>query len=118
MNRGKRGAWVAVMIANEEWQLRQLIKLERSQPSLVRRALNRLFEEDESLRWSVVVSAYLDEEISLARAAAILGLHPLELRKQFMLKGVPLMLGPENPADAQAEIDAIRTWRHPVIDRP
>lgn len=108
---------MAVMLANEEWQLRQLIKLERSQPSLVRRALNRIFEEDESLRWSVVVGAYLDEEISLARAAAMLGLHPLELRKQFMTKGVPLLLGPVDSADAQAEIDAIRTWKQPAADR-
>jgi hypothetical protein len=106
------------MIANEEWQLRQLIKLERSQPSLVRRALNHIFEEAESLRWPVVVGAYLDEEISQTRAPAMLGLHPLELRKQFMTKGVPLLLGPENFADAQAEIDAIRTWKQPVADRP
>lgn len=102
-----------VVIANEEWQLRQLIKLERSQPSLVRRALNRIFEEDEPLRWSIVVGAYLDEEISLARAAAMLQLHPLELRRQFIVKGIPMRLGPEDAADAQAEIDAIRAWKQP-----
>jgi len=28
----------------------------------------------------VVIGAYLDEEISLARAASLLALHPLELR--------------------------------------
>jgi predicted HTH domain antitoxin len=59
----------------------------------------------------VVVSAYLDEEISLSRAAALLDLHPLELREQFIAKGVPLLLGPEDEADAQAEIDAMRAWR-------
>jgi hypothetical protein len=39
-----------------------------------------------------VVGAYLDEEISLARAAAMLQLHPLELRRQFVVKGTPMRL--------------------------
>jgi predicted HTH domain antitoxin len=96
---------MTIALGNEEWQMRQLVKLERSQPAVVRRALQRLFDEDEYLRWSVVVGAYLDTEISLARAAAMLQLHPLELRKQLIAQGIPLQLGPEDVADAQAEID-------------
>ena len=95
----------------QSWRLRQLVKLEHSQPALVRHALDRLIAEDETLRWSLVVSAYIDEEISLARAAELLGMHPLDLRAQFIDKGVPLLLGPEDEADAQAEIDAMRSWR-------
>jgi predicted HTH domain antitoxin len=93
------------------WRLRQLVKLEQFQPALVHGALEKLFAQDEALRWSLVVSAYLDEEISLSRAAALLDLHPLALREQFIAKGVPLLLGPEDEADAQAEIDAMRAWR-------
>lgn len=93
------------------WRLRQLVKLEQSQPALVHHALEQLFAQDEALRWSLVVSAYLDEEISLASAAVLLNLHPLELRERFIEKGVPLLLGPQDEADAQAEIDAVRTWR-------
>jgi predicted HTH domain antitoxin len=93
------------------WRLRQLVKLEQFQPALVHSALEKLFAQDEALRWSLVVSAYLDEEISLSRAAGLLNLHPLELREQFIAKGVPLLLGPEDEADAQAEIDAMRAWR-------
>jgi len=96
---------------SESWLLGQLIKLQRSQPSLVQRALQRLLDEDEDLRWSVVVNAYLDEEISLARAASLLGLHPLELRERFIEKGIPLHLGPADKADAQAEVDALRAWK-------
>lgn len=95
----------------ESWPLEQLIKLRRSQPQLLLRALQRLFDEDEELRWSVVVNAYLDEEISLARTATLLNMHPLELRERFVEKGIPLRLGPADKADAQAEIDAIRTWK-------
>jgi predicted HTH domain antitoxin len=93
------------------WPLEQLIKLQRSQPFLVQRALQRLLDEDEELRWLVVVSAYLDEEISIARAASLLDLHPLELRERFMEKGIPLRLGPRDKADAQAEVDALRAWK-------
>ena len=97
------------MIGN--WALEQLLKLQRSQPFLVQRALQRLLDEDEDLRWSVVVSAYMDGEISLARAASLLGLHPLELRERFIQKGVPLHLGPVDESDAQAEVDALRSWK-------
>lgn len=93
------------------WRLRQLVKLEQSQPALVHYALEKLFAQDEALRWSLVVSAYLDEEISLASAAVLLNLHPLELRDRFIEKGIPLLLGPQDEADAQAEIDAVRAWR-------
>jgi len=91
--------------------LEQLIKLQRSQPALVQRALQRLLGEDEDLRRSVVISAYLDEEISLARAASLLELHPFELRECFTEKGIPLHLGPVDQADAQAEVDALRAWK-------
>lgn len=93
------------------WALEQLVKLQRSQPFLVQRALQRLLDEDPDLRWSVVVSAYMDGEISLARAASLLGLHPLELRERFIQKGIPLHLGPVDEADAQAEVDALRSWK-------
>ncbi len=94
-----------------DWVLQQLIKLQRSQPSRVQQALLRVLDEDEDLRWSVVVSAYLDEEISLAHAASLLKLHPLELRERFIEKGIPLRLGPVNKAEAQAEIDTLRAWK-------
>lgn len=102
---------MSTVAVSESWLLGPLIKLQRSQPSLVQRALQRLLDEDEDLRWSVVVNAYLDEEISLARAASLLGLHPLELRERFIEKGIPLHLGPADKADAQAEVDALRAWK-------
>ena len=105
---------MASIALGEAWPLEQLIKLQRSQPALVGRALRRLLDEDQGLRWSVVISAYLDEEISLAYAASLLGLHPLELREQFIEKGVPLYLGPIDEADAQAEVDALRAWKRSV----
>ena len=105
---------MASIALGEAWPLQQLVKLQRSQPALVGRVLGRLLDEDAGLRWSLAVSAYLDEEISLARTAALLGLHPLELRQRFIEKGVPLHLGPVDEADAQAEVDALRAWKRNV----
>jgi predicted HTH domain antitoxin len=68
-------------------------------------------KEDKELRWSIVVNAYLDEEISLARAASLLELHAIELRARFLEKGIPIKLGPVDKADAQAEVEALRTWK-------
>ncbi len=90
------------------WELEQLVKLQRIRPELVQRALQQMLAEDEEIRWSLVVSAYLDESISLARAAELLGYHPIELRKLFLEKGVPLHLGPKSKGEAQAEVDALR----------
>jgi predicted HTH domain antitoxin len=103
---------MSTIASSENWPLEQLLKLQRSQPALVKKALERLLEDDESLRWSMVVGAYLDEESSLARAASLLGLHPLKLRERFIEQGIPLRLGPVDKADAQAEIDALRAWKH------
>ncbi len=93
------------------WPLEQLIKSQRSQPALVERALQRLLADDDELLRTIVVGAYRDEGVSLARAASLLGLHPLELREDFIEKGIPLRLGPADLADARAEIEAIRAWK-------
>ena len=90
------------------WELEQLNKLSRQQPELVSRAVRRLLDEDRDLRWAVVVSSYLDSEISLAKAAELLGMHALELRERFLQLGVPLRLGPANIDEAKAEVEAIR----------
>ena len=91
------------------WQLEQLLKLQRTRPELVQRAMQEILAADEELRWSLVVSAYLDESISLGKAAELLEMHPIELRKIFLAKGIPLRLGPISKEEAQAEIDALRT---------
>ncbi len=106
---------MTIFLASERWPLSQLVKLEKTQPLLVQRALQRMMEQDSGLRWSLVVSAYLDAEISTARAASLLGMHPLELRKRFIANGIPLQLGPVDEADEQAEIEAMRAWRQEIV---
>ncbi len=98
------------MIWSADWTFAQLTKLHKQQPQLVDAALQKLIESDSDLAWSLVVSAYLDEEINLGKAAELLDLHEFELRERFISLGIPLRVGPADPAEARAEAKALNNW--------
>lgn len=52
------------------------------------------------------LQAYLAEEISLGKAADLLGLSRFELQERFLRLGVPLRLGPATLDEARAEVSA------------
>jgi predicted HTH domain antitoxin len=97
-------------VATYAWEFEQLARLSRQQPELVNRAMHRLLEEDADLRWAVIVSAYLEHEINLGKAAELLSIPELELRERFVNLGIPLRIGPADLSEAQTEADAIRSW--------
>ena len=92
------------------WAMKQLERVRETRPELVDRAIARLLKADGDLRWSVVLSAYLDHEINLGKAAELLEYHELELRERFRDLGVPLRLGSADLAEARAEVDALEAW--------
>ncbi|MGC9522634.1 MAG: UPF0175 family protein [Anaerolineae bacterium] len=94
----------------QDWQIEQLLKLRERQPELMAQAVRRLVEDNEDVRWSVVVGAYQDEQINLGKAAELLGLSEIELRQRFIELGIPLRVGPADYAEAQAEVEAVRAW--------
>lgn len=102
----------------QAWELEQLVRLYQRRPELVSAALDRLLAEDEELRWAVVVGAYLDGQISLGKAAELLGMHALALRDRFIDLGIPLRLGPADLAEAHAEVEAMRSWFRQAPDNP
>jgi predicted HTH domain antitoxin len=93
-----------------DWTFTHLSKLHRQQPKLVDDALQGMIESNPDLAWSLVVSAYLDEEINLGKAAEMLGIHELQLRARFIELGIPLRIGPANKAEARAEAEALNSW--------
>ena len=97
-------------MAVQAWTLEQLLKLRRYQPEMVDQALEEMLERQAGLRWSVVIGAYLDEEINLSKAAELLGMHRLELQERFITKGIPLRIGPDTVEEAKAEMTAIEAW--------
>ncbi len=68
---------------NLQWELDQLVRLRQRQPDLLDMALRQVMAANEELRWSMVVGAYLDGQISLGKAAELLNLHSLQLRERF-----------------------------------
>ena len=92
------------------WEIDQLFKLRERQPDLLELVVQRLVQEDEDVRWSVVVGAYQDRQINLGKAAELLGLAEIELRQRFIELGVPLRLGPADLDEARAEVEAVRAW--------
>lgn len=98
------------MMWSADWTFSHLTKLYKQQPKLVDAALREMIERNPDLAWSLVVSAYLDEEINLGRAAEMLDIHELELRDRFIALGIPLRIGPANKTEAIAEAQALNNW--------
>lgn len=92
------------------WLYRQIERLAGTRNDLIAPALLRAMKEDERFRWAVVVGAYLDEQINLGKAAELLGMHRVELQRQFMEKGIPIRIGSQTFEEVQAEVEAWSAW--------
>jgi len=90
------------------WEVEELQKISELQPELVEDALKKLWINKPELYRAVIVNAYLDEKISLGKAAELLGISRMELEKEFKEKGIPVRrLASE---DIVAEAEAIKRW--------
>lgn len=98
------------MIETADWAFAQFTKLHKQQPRMVASALQTMIEGNPDLAWSLIVNAYLDEDINLGKAAEMLGIHELELRDRFIALGIPLRIGPVDKAEARAEAQALNFW--------
>ena len=86
------------------WELQQLQELEQTDPELVQKAIEKLLDNDLSLKWKVVVGAYLQERINFGKAAELLGEPAFDLREKFMNQGIPVHIGPGTKEDLLAEL--------------
>jgi len=66
-----------------------------------------LHKEGAQAAWNLVVHAYLDGDISLGRAAALLGLSRFDLLGRLDRLGAPLRLGPVDENNAIADWQAL-----------
>lgn len=63
---------------------------------------------DRQEAWIAVIAAYLDGDISLGRAAVLLGVSRFELQAHFNRLGLPVQPAPLSLNEARAEYTAIR----------
>ncbi len=61
-------------------------------------------EGDIQAAWNRVISAYLDGDISLGRAAQLLGVERFELTERLGRLGIPLLVGSVTVAEAKQEL--------------
>jgi hypothetical protein len=61
---------------------------------------------DAQAGWNRALAAYLDGDVSLARAAELLGLSRFELADRFQRQGLPLQIGPTTLDEARGDFAA------------
>lgn len=93
------------------WQLKHLEKLSETDPDLVEDVICDLRESNPIRHENLVISAYLDGDINLGKAAELLGLLREELRQRFLKRGIPIREGSESIEALQAEIAAADQMR-------
>lgn len=79
------------------WQFDQLIKsgLYSDEQAVLRNALQALFQANPRIKIKMLVSAYAAGDISLGRAATLLGVSQEELKDILREAGVAIHLGPQ-----------------------
>ena len=73
--------------------------------------LAQLTEEscgDTQISWNMIIAAYLNEEISLGRAAQLLGLSRFELADRFQRLELPLVPAHRNKQEILDELEAFQ----------
>lgn len=61
-------------------------------------------------QYDLVLAHYLAAEVSLSRAAELLGLPWLDLRTRFLRLDVPLQAAPADLTEAEADVANVATW--------
>jgi predicted HTH domain antitoxin len=83
-------------INSVDWEIEQLVKarLFPDQQAVVRSALRALFRTQPGIRQQMIVSAYTAGDISLGKAAELLGVSHEEMKDILLEDGTEVHLGP------------------------
>jgi predicted HTH domain antitoxin len=77
----------------------------------VEACLAKVLSQDKELWREIVIGAYLDGKISLAKSAELLDRQPVELRQEFIKLGIPVRLGAQSAEEAYAELRTFEAMR-------
>ena len=91
------------------WAVEELIKLSEIQPEMVESALEQIWKVKPYIFKSVVIGAYLDEKISLGKAAELLEITRIELQRDMEGRGIPIRA--LSNRDVIAEVEALKKWK-------
>ncbi len=90
-----------------QWELKQLVRsgLYPDEGAALRSALRALYRVNPQTKVQMAVRAYEAGEISLGRAAALLGVSQEEMKDVLREAGVEIQLGPTTIAEVLADAD-------------
>lgn len=97
------------------WQLKQLERLHEVDPDVVDMMMMKFLEQESALKKKLVIGAYLDGDINFGKAAELLHIHPVALRKQFLAQGIPVRIGVESKEEIVAEGIAAKGIREDLV---
>lgn len=100
-------------IKSIEWEVNHLVKarLFPDEQSVLRTAMRVLFEAKPVLKRKMVVTAYTDGDISLGKAAQIMGVCQEEMKDIIRETGDQIHFGPQTTEELQQDIENARV--HP-----
>ena len=87
-----------------EWIIQGLQKLSEIKPDALGKVLGDIAHQRPEIFRSLVLIAYVDGNISLSKAAELLGLTRMELQRQLMSAGIPIRSLSEEDVAAEVEM--------------
>jgi predicted HTH domain antitoxin len=87
---------------------KQLEKIAHVEPEKVEQFFIMFPKYFPDLWKTIVIGAYLNDEINLSKTAELLGKHPVELRREFKKQGIPIKIGSQSLEEAEAEVNALK----------
>lgn len=98
------------MTLKHEQELEYLVRsgLYIDKDAVWRNALDALFVLYPDQKFQMLSTAYQAGEMSLGKAAELLGVSSEELKELFIKQGVQIHLGPENEEDLREELHAFQ----------
>ena len=85
-------------------------RLYQSEEDVIQDALRHLLRSRGDLRVQLAIHRYQKDEISLAKAASLAGVSWAQMKSILMEQGIQPRLGPDNLADAETEVQALRAY--------
>lgn len=90
-----------------DWEINQLVKtrLFTDKHAVLRSALRALFQTQPNLRLNMVIRAYTAGDISLGKAAMLMGVSHAEMQDMLTEQGARVHLGPLTAQELQQDAD-------------
>lgn len=96
------------MTVKQEWQINYLVRsgLYADADAVWRSALNALFVLHPDYKFKMLATAYQVGDISLGKAAELMGVSAEEMKELLLRAGIPIHLGPASADELREELSA------------